>query len=730
MKLILTALLALMGFFSTANSVSHDSSLLKEPYAQVRSEYLAKYSTTERLQAIRLTQAQVNKATKLVQVGKGTLIQVCSLTDQAQLALMSSNLSYVSSQNWLLGQARNAPGSPVSFIVAASNSTQFAKAGANYLCTGTADQTKLNAAATALDAKGGKLFLMIGKYLISVPWDIDRSAITVEGEGEAFWGGYNGHGWNGTTSVGAATTTGALFEVQSDISAIRITGVNLPDGGDTRHRNNNFYNLAFTSKGTAPASYVGNGITGGQNDDRFHIAHCWFGRLKKSIDLWLDSPHIEDINSQDNAGVAITLKGGGGQISNSLIWDNGEKALSLVAATVNVCNNMFCAPSTAVISLDTDCSNCTFTGNRIERGTGAMVTVTGGSGHAFTGNTFVGQTTNATTGFQASSSSTNLNLTGNTFIASASVSGFAVDLEVGCTAAVTGNTIAGGWNTASSTTIRWGANCTVANNKGSDDYLDPRTVFSPDTLVGYYDASDLRTLFTTNAGSTAVTSTNDKVGLWKDLSGSANDLAGATSPSDWRPNYQAAGINSLPSVHFSGAQILQNVDSGSWAGHGKKLWCMIGFKASSTGSILVAYPFNSAWGSPFGAWIPGYLNISTSFGFRVGATSNDVAGWTATTAASILSWSNETGNAYQNNILVGASGTTADIAYTNNTGLCVGAHNGSGTLGDLLTGDIAFIIITRSEPSREKQLLIYNGRRGKMGVTANGEPEPKAVVAH
>lgn len=59
-------------------------------------------------------------------------------------------------------------------------------------------------------------------------------------------------------------------------------------------------------------------------------------------------------------------------------------------------------------------------------------------------------------------------------------------------------------------------------------------------LWGWWDTSDLTTLFQDDAGATPVTATNDPVGMWKDKSGSARNFI-QSGASSIKPTYQGAG---------------------------------------------------------------------------------------------------------------------------------------------------------------------------------------------
>ena len=69
--------------------------------------------------------------------------------------------------------------------------------------------------------------------------------------------------------------------------------------------------------------------------------------------------------------------------------------------------------------------------------------------------------------------------------------------------------------------------------------------------VGWWDASDASTLFQSSNGTTAVTSLDDPVGYWGDLSGSGNNLTQATSSK--RPLYKPGTLNGKPVLDFDGS---------------------------------------------------------------------------------------------------------------------------------------------------------------------------------
>ena len=69
-------------------------------------------------------------------------------------------------------------------VVAASNSTQKSKDAADYVCDGTADQSEITSALSALQSTGGKIVFLEGTYSISSEFTISKNVV-FEGMGDA-----------------------------------------------------------------------------------------------------------------------------------------------------------------------------------------------------------------------------------------------------------------------------------------------------------------------------------------------------------------------------------------------------------------------------------------------------------------------------------------------------------------------------------------------------------------
>jgi len=593
---------------------------------------------------------------------------------------------------------------------------------------GTNDDVQFQATINNLGSAGGTIvFRGIPKFSTTVT--IDRDDLTIMGESMHF-AIYQGHGWNGSTNVMANGLGGSCIEVQSDISAFTITE-NSPDS-DGRHRNLNFVNFGIRGPSQIPASYVGSGITGGGNDDRCHFIGLCMYHLKKCLSIWCDTAFIQDCNFQDNLNDCITYKGLTLELTNCLIWDNGGRCLVTDSAGVwgiLAVGNHLAAPSTNCVYLDT-ATNAAFTNNYFGPATGTQVATVGGSGHSFTGNQFIAANGNTTSGLTigtAASPTTGVKVVGNTFDQQTSVVGYAVDSAIGSTGcSFSANTISGGgWNSASTTQVwRLPAGAFIGPDNaglGSVDQVDPRIILGIN-CVGMYDPTDKRSMFTDLAATTAVAANNDKVAIWKDQSqyGYTLSALNASSP-DWRPTWKSADVNSVPYILFNGAHFMQNTDGGTWAGHPGVIWGSFGIKLTGgTGTVLLAYPFNSAWGSPFADWMV-YENSGTSLNFRIGATTNNITTFSDISAtSSVVSFGNGTGISAQNNVPQAATASTARVTYTNNTGISIGAHNASGTLGEQVTGYYGAIVLANAEPSSAQQTSINKWIAAKGGIATSG----------
>ena len=68
-------------------------------------------------------------------------------------------------------------------IVAAADADPKSKVGADYVCNGTDDWEKIQAAINALPSTGGKIFITAGNYKLHSAINLVKNDVTVMGEG-------------------------------------------------------------------------------------------------------------------------------------------------------------------------------------------------------------------------------------------------------------------------------------------------------------------------------------------------------------------------------------------------------------------------------------------------------------------------------------------------------------------------------------------------------------------
>jgi hypothetical protein len=88
--------------------------------------------------------------------------------------------------------------------------------------------------------------------------------------------------------------------------------------------------------------------------------------------------------------------------------------------------------------------------------------------------------------------------------------------------------------------------------------FDPRRITG---LQGWWDAADLSSMAQNSDGTTAVTSTNDPVGFWRDKSGNGRHAKQTTNNN--RPQVQIADMNGRPGLNFDGSNDHYICDSGA-----------------------------------------------------------------------------------------------------------------------------------------------------------------------
>lgn len=269
-------------------------------------------------------------------------------------------------------------------IVAASNSSQAAKDGADYVADGTGDQTEINAALTA--ATGGKIYLMEGTYTVD-------SQITVP---------------NGTTLAGNGYgTLVQLATLPADTSINLIAVGNYSVVQDIRFDGN-----AAAQTGTS----VQNGLQG-SSDTNVIVRNNWFTNFRTNGAMIVNAASVHATitgNRFDSIGTsAIDNAGNYSVITNNIISNSGRGIILTGTNNSTVTGNTVTGSSSSGGSIDVYASNnITVTGNTIDNHS----TASGGITVNASDNVTVGSNvvTNTTAYGLHVWSSTNTTLTGNT----------------------------------------------------------------------------------------------------------------------------------------------------------------------------------------------------------------------------------------------------------------------------------------------------------------------------
>lgn len=456
-----------------------------------------------------------------------------------------------------------------SVVIAASNSTTEAKAAADVVCTGTADQNAINAAIVGLPASGGKILLRAGQYNLTGPVVIDRDYVDIEGEAHPMWGGYVG----GYPNAGTEGTGGAKLKIASagGISAIEFrNAADSGTGADTyRHRAVRVASLYLYGY-----SYTGTGIrtnysrSAGAGSDAFIIEDLMIQKFQHGMNVHFDACTLRGNDIQDCSGDAITHSGHFGIITGNLIYDNGGRGIvdSALMSPIITSNTIGDCAGGGIASTG---PSAVITGNVVQGVLGTAMLKSTGAGASITGNTL--DNTNGGVGASATihgieATGAGPSITGNTINTTPTSSGWAI-LASGVGGAVTGNAIRGQWNGGSASTVLTVSASTATGLNGGDDGLEAGATTTTTTTAA------TTTTTTTEGGSTTTTTTTASAlptvttatlldhykadGITPQADGTAlsqwtSALGTPAVPNTTSPLYIASSVNGLPAVRFNG----------------------------------------------------------------------------------------------------------------------------------------------------------------------------------
>jgi parallel beta-helix repeat protein len=443
-------------------------------------------------------------------------------------------------------------------IVAASNSSQAEKDAADYVATGTSDQTIINSALTA--AAGGKVYLMEGTYTInssiSVP---DNTTLTGAGAGTIITlpNSFNTNinmvaNSNTTNGTGVVIENLAVDGNQAHQSSGNMSGIYLNGMGTSTTQGATItgvavHNMRYASSFTAAAIFLnstyntavtdstvtsnsGSGITLNSSNANTISHNTVSSNVGEGIDIGGDNDIVSENTVQLNQGNGgIWLAGGNNDsvtdnyISGSFagIYANGGVSYD------NISGNTITGNSYHGIQL-TD-NNATIVGNNISSNGADGIYLGGSTNDLVSGNNLDsngGSTTNE--GIYLNLANSNTIINNNITDSSCSTNCYAIDITTSGSAKnyLSGNTYSGD-GTHTATINDAGTGTIYANQMNSTGQL---VNSAPGALVSRLQASATNDLFQAQDASRNVLFSVSSTGLVNSVAGYAyNGTAGATT---------------------------------------------------------------------------------------------------------------------------------------------------------------------------------------------------------
>ena len=250
-------------------------------------------------------------------------------------------------------------------IVAASNSSQALKDAADYVATGTGDQSTINTALTA--AAGGRVYLSEGTYYLS-------AAISVP---------------DNTTLAGAGNGTLITIPNAQNGSYYMITNSNTTSGAGVTIRDMKIDGNSANNSGTMYAVFLNNvgGGTGGTARAGAEVAGILTSNINYGIYLYLSSNSIVLNNNValGSGGPGILVSGG----TKNVITDNTSHGGSLVGISIvsdgnSVTGNVVFSHTNNGIEISGNGN--TVTGNTARDNSGAGIAILSSSNNTVSGN--------------------------------------------------------------------------------------------------------------------------------------------------------------------------------------------------------------------------------------------------------------------------------------------------------------------------------------------------------
>jgi parallel beta-helix repeat protein len=255
----------------------------------------------------------------------------------------------------------------------------------DYLCDGTADQTEINAAITALPATGGEVVILDGTYNITAKINVAKNNVSIRGNGNAT---ILKRMYNSSTGEGVITLTSR--------SGCKIANLQVDGNKASYTASNNFgIYLSSSSNNTVTGNTCNNNSTG----------------------IYLSSSSNNTVtgntyNNNSNYGIYLYSSSNNNTVTGNTCNNNNNDGIYLSSSSNNTVTGNTCNNTVTGIYLYSSSNNNTATGNTCNNNSNYGIRLSSSSNNTVTGNTC---NNNSNYGIRLYSSSNNT-VTGNTCI--------------------------------------------------------------------------------------------------------------------------------------------------------------------------------------------------------------------------------------------------------------------------------------------------------------------------
>ena len=238
----------------------------------------------------------------------------------------------------------------------------WTSADCDYLCDGTADQTEINAAITALPATGGEIVILDGTYNITAKIDVTKDNVSIRGNGNAT---ILKRMFNSSLNEGVITLMGR--------SGCKIANLQI-EGNKTSYSNSYNYGIylnASSNNNTITGNTCKNNIVSGiylsSSSNTITCNTC--NNNNSGIRLHSSSNNTVTGNTCNNNSTGFSLDSSSNNTVTGNTCNNNNDGIYLYSSSNNTVTGNTYNNNSSGFSLDSS-SNNTVTGNTCIRGTG------------------------------------------------------------------------------------------------------------------------------------------------------------------------------------------------------------------------------------------------------------------------------------------------------------------------------------------------------------------------